>query len=204
MWLEPAMLCRPPLTSPRRGWMELPDVGDFCQVVIQKWMNHILTEIPLHPLYVWYDIQSFGELFLFILWIRLIWLQRQGRRLSSCTICVPICSERLHSLMILLRNVPYVVDMLRNILYAIDKLRYVSFVSDMLQLLYAPSVRNLMGMIGRTIVILLLMILCLRNRIFCFVFWNCISLEIVPFWYGYVSHLLSSLCSPRLLINFSG
>ena len=61
MWLEPAMLCRPPLTSPRRGWMELPDVGDFCQVVIQKWMNHILTEIPLHPLYVWYDIQSFGE-----------------------------------------------------------------------------------------------------------------------------------------------
>jgi len=50
--LEPAMLCRPPLTSPRRGWMELPDVGDFCQVVIQKWMNHILTEIPLHPLYV--------------------------------------------------------------------------------------------------------------------------------------------------------
>ena len=52
MCLEPAMLCRPPLTSPRRGWMELPDVGDFCQVVIQKWMNHILTEIPLHPLYV--------------------------------------------------------------------------------------------------------------------------------------------------------
>ncbi|CAL9106827.1 unnamed protein product [Musa textilis] len=52
MCLEPAMLCRPPLTSPRRGWMELPDVGDFCQVVIQKWMNHILTEIPLHLLYV--------------------------------------------------------------------------------------------------------------------------------------------------------
>ena len=83
--LEPAMLCRPPLTSPRRGWMELPDVGDFCQVVIQKWMNHILTEIPLHPLYVWYDIQSFGELFLFVLWISMIWLQRQGRRLSFCT-----------------------------------------------------------------------------------------------------------------------
>ena len=83
--LEPAMLCRPPLTSPRRGWMELPDVGDFCQVVIQKWMNHILTEIPLHPLYVWYDIQSFGELFLFVLWIVMIWLQRQGRRLSFCT-----------------------------------------------------------------------------------------------------------------------
>ena len=40
MCLEPAMLCRPPLTSPRRGWMELPDVGDFCLVVIQKWMNH--------------------------------------------------------------------------------------------------------------------------------------------------------------------
>ena len=56
----------------------------------------------------------------------------------------------------------------------------------------------------RTIMILLLMILCIRNRIFCFVFENCISLEIVLFWYGYVSHLLSSLCSPRLLINFSG
>ena len=81
-----------------------------------------------------------------------------------------ICSEMLHSLLILLRNVPYVVDVIWNILNAIDKLRYVSFVSDMLQLLYAPSVRNLMGMIGRTIVILLLMILCLRNRIFCFVF----------------------------------
>ena len=81
-----------------------------------------------------------------------------------------ICSEMLHSLLILLRNVPYVVDVIWNILYAIDKLRYVSFVSDMLQLLYAPSVRNLMGMIGRTIVILLLMILCLRNRIFCLVF----------------------------------
>ena len=52
MCLEPAMLCRPPLTSPRRGWMELPNVGDFCQVVIQKWMNHILTEIPLHLLYI--------------------------------------------------------------------------------------------------------------------------------------------------------
>ena len=52
MCLEPAMLYRPPLASPRRGWMELPDVGDICQVVIQKWMNHILTEIPLHPLYV--------------------------------------------------------------------------------------------------------------------------------------------------------
>ena len=92
-----------------------------------------------------------------------------------------ICSEMLHSLLILLRNVPYVVDVIWNILNAIDKLRYVSFVSDMLQLLYAPSVRNLMGMIGRIIVILLLMLLCLRNRIFCFVFENCISLEIVLF-----------------------
>ena len=115
-----------------------------------------------------------------------------------------ICSEMLHSLMILLRNVPYVVDMLRNILYAIDKLQYVSFVTDMLQLLYAPSVRNQICKIERIIVFLLLMILCLRNRIFCLVFWNYIALEIVLFWYRYVSHLLSSLCSPRLLINFSG
>ena len=56
--------------------MELPDVGDFCQVVIQKWMNHILTEIPLHLLYAWYDIQSFGYVFLYMLWIRLICLHR--------------------------------------------------------------------------------------------------------------------------------
>ena len=81
-----------------------------------------------------------------------------------------ICSEMLHSLLSLLSNVPYVVDVFWNILYAIDKLQYVSFVSDMLQLLYAPSVRNQICMIKRTIVILLLMILCLRNRIFCFVF----------------------------------
>ena len=52
MCLEPAMLCRSPLTSPRRGWMELSDMGDFCQVVIQKWMNHILSMVPLHLLYV--------------------------------------------------------------------------------------------------------------------------------------------------------
>ena len=43
-----------------------------------------------------------------------------------------ICSEMLHSLLILLRNVPYVVDMLRNISYAID----------MLQLLCAPFAMN--------------------------------------------------------------
>ena len=65
----------------------------------------------------------------------------------------------LHSLLILLRNVPYVVDVIWNILYAIDKLRYVSFVSDMLQLLYAPSVMNQICMIEMTIVILHLMIL---------------------------------------------
>jgi len=60
-----------------------------------------------------------------------------------------ICSEMLHSLLILLRNVPYVVDVIWNILNAIDKLRYVSFVSDMLQLLYAPSVRNQICMIKK-------------------------------------------------------
>ena len=146
----------------------------------------------------------------------MIWLQRPGRRLSFCPIFVfdmlwnasftdDFASKWTYQKKkILLRNVPYVVDMLRNILYAIDKLRYVSFVTDMLQLLYAPSFRNQICKIERTIVFLLLMILCLRNRIFCLVFWNCISLEIVLFWYGYVSHLLSSLCSPRLLINFSG
>ena len=80
-----------------------------------------------------------------------------------------ICSEMLHSLLILLRNVPYVVDVIWNILNAIDKLRYVSFVSDMLQLLYAQYVMNQICMIERTIVILHLMILCLRIRIFCLV-----------------------------------
>ena len=122
MCLEPAMLCRPPLASPRRGWMELPDVGDFCQVVIQKWMNHILTEIPLHLLYVWYDIQSFDYVFLYMLWIRMIWMQHQIRRLSFCLV----------SVIYMLRNVPYAIDMLGNISYAID----------MLQLLCAPFAMN--------------------------------------------------------------
>ena len=201
------MLCRPPMTSPRRGWIELPDVGDFCLVVIQKWMNHILSVVPLYFLYVWYDIQSFGYVFLYMLWIRMIWLQRQRRRLSFCTIFVFDMLWNASFTDDMLRNVPYAVDMLRNISYAIDKLRYVSFVivmlqnvsfvSDMLQLLYAPYVMNQICMIERTIVILHLMILCLRIRIFCLVLWNFISLEIVLFRYGYVSHLLSSICSPR-------
>ena len=117
------MLCRLPLTSPRRGWMELPDVGDFCLVVIQKWMNHILSVIPLHLLYVWYDIQSFGYVFLYMLWIRMIWMQRQRRRLSLCLVFV----------IDMLRNVPYAIDMLQNISYAIDKLWNVSFIVDMLR-----------------------------------------------------------------------
>ena len=56
MCLEPAMLCRPPLASPRRGWMELPNVGDFCLVVIQKWMNHNSVWDPTTPFVclIWY------------------------------------------------------------------------------------------------------------------------------------------------------
>ena len=244
------MLYRPPLTSPRRGWMELPDVkdlpnvGDYCLVVIQKWMNHILSVVPLHLLYVWYDIHSFGYMFLYMLWIRMIWMQRQRRRLSFCTVFVIDMLWKVSFTVDMLRNVPYAVDMLRNISYAIDKLRNVSFiidmlrnvpyavdmlqnisyaidklwnisfvidmlrnisfVADMLQLLYAPSVMNQLCMIEMTIVILHLMILCLWIRIFCLAFWNFISLEIVLFWHGYVSHLLSFLCSPRCCINFSG
>ena len=179
------------MTSPRRGWMELPDVGDFCLVVIQKWMYHVLFEVPLHLLYVWYDIQSFGFVFLYILWIRMIWMQRQRRRLSFCLVCDIDKLRNVSFSVDMLRNVPYAVDMLWNISYAIDKLWYVSFVivilqnvsfvSDMLQLLYAPYVMNQICMIERTIVILHLKILCLRIRIFCLVLWNFISLEIVLF-----------------------
>ena len=50
--------------------MELPDVGDFCLVVIQKWMNHIMYVVPQCPLCFWYDIQSFAYEFIFMLWIK--------------------------------------------------------------------------------------------------------------------------------------
>ena len=93
----------------------------------------------------------------------------------------------LHSLMILLRNVPYAVDMLWNILYAIDKLRYVSFVTDMLQLLYAPSVRNQICMIKKDNYdsapndIMYTKSYILPCILKLYLFGNCISLEIVLF-----------------------
>ena len=88
--------------------------------------------VPLHLLYVWYDIQSFGYAFLYMLWIRLICLQRQRRRLSFCTIFV----------FDMLWNASFTDDMLRNVPYAVDMLRNISYAIDMLQLLCAPFAMN--------------------------------------------------------------
>ena len=50
------MLYRLPMTSLRHGWMELPNVGDLCFVVIQKWLYHILCYDPTSPsmCLIWY------------------------------------------------------------------------------------------------------------------------------------------------------
>ena len=75
MCLEPAMLCRPPMTSLRRGWMELPDVGDLCLLVIQKWMDHIMLWSHF-TFYVFDMISKALAMFLCMLWIRMKWMHR--------------------------------------------------------------------------------------------------------------------------------
>ena len=69
------MLCRPPMTSLRRGWMELPDVGDLCLLVIQKWMDHIMLWSHF-TFYVFDMISKALAMFLCMLWIRMKWMHR--------------------------------------------------------------------------------------------------------------------------------
>jgi len=71
--------------------------------------------VPLHLLYVWYGIQSFGYVFLYMLWIRMKWMQRQ----------FDVWASILYSFFDMLRNGPYAIDMFRNVPFAIDMLRKV-------------------------------------------------------------------------------
>ena len=96
-----------PLTSLRRGWMELPDVGDFCLVVILKWMNHIMYVVPQRPLCFWYDIQSFAYEFIFMLWIKMECMLSQKWHTSLYL---------LFGSLVILWSVSYVIVMLSNTL----------------------------------------------------------------------------------------
>ena len=74
---------------------------------------------------------------------------------------------------------------------------------------YAPNTlcsisMNELCLIEIIFVILHWMRLCLWILIFCLALWKLICLKIFLFYHGYVSHLLSFICSPCCCINFSG
>ena len=119
--LEPTMLYWPPLTSPKCECLELPIVGDFFLMIIQKWMNHILFVNPLYILCIWYNIYSFGYVFLYVLWIE--WY--------DCNVKYDIWTSISYLFFDMLQNASYVVDIFWNISHAIDMFQNASYASEM-------------------------------------------------------------------------